>query len=58
MFGYIAIYRGKRIEVYAETKLKAQEIAAKQFKARKSYEVDVYLCERPDGSTVLQSTCI
>lgn len=58
MYGYIAMYRGKQIEVYAETKLKAQEEAARRFKARKSYEVDVYLCERPDGSTVLQSTAI
>jgi hypothetical protein len=57
-YGYIAMYRGKKLELYAETKLKAQEEAAKRFKARKAYEVDVYLCEKPDGSTVLQSTCI
>lgn len=58
MNGYIAIYKGKRFEVYAETKLQAQEKAARHFKARKQWEVDVYFCERPDGSTVLQSTCI
>lgn len=58
MNGYIAIYRGKRIEVYAESKYAAQVKAAAQFKAKKAYEVDVYFCERPDGSTVLQSTCL
>ena len=56
MYGYICIYRGKQLEVRAETKLKAQEIAAKHFKAKKQYEVDVYLCERPDGSPVVQET--
>lgn len=58
LHGYIAIYKGKQIEVYAETKLTAQEQAAKQFKAKRQYDVDVYYCERADGSTVLQSTCI
>ena len=57
MNGYIALYRGKRFEVYAETKSDAQLLAATHFKARKAHEVDVYFCERPDGSTVLQSTC-
>ena len=57
-YGYICMYKGKRLEVYAPTKLAAQQQAATKFKARKSYEVDVYLCERPDGSTVLQSTCL
>lgn len=56
MHGYIAIYKGKRLELYAESKYAAQLKAAAQFKARKSYDVDVYLCERPDGSAVLQST--
>lgn len=58
MFGYIAIYKGKRLGLYAESKYAAQLQAAAQFKARKSRDVDVYLCERPDGSAVLQSTAI
>jgi hypothetical protein len=57
MNGYIAIYKGKQIEVYAESSYQAQLEAAKQFKAKKSYDVSVYLCERADGSTVTQSTC-
>ena len=58
MFGYLAFYRGKRFEVYTDQgKYAAQTLAAAHFKARKQHEVDVYLCERPDGTTVLQSTC-
>ena len=58
MNGYIAMYRGKRLEVYAESSYAAQTKAAAMFKARKSYDVSVYLCERADGSAVTQSTCI
>jgi len=54
--GYIAMYRGKKIEVYAHTKYDAQLKAAIEFKAKKSWEVDVYLCE-VDGKEVSQSTC-
>ena len=54
--GYLAFYKGKKLEVYAETKLQAQNKAAVIFKAKKSYEVDVYLCEK-DGKEVKQSTC-
>ncbi len=43
--GYIAMYKGKKVEVMADTKLEAQQVAAAHFKARKSYEVDVYLAE-------------
>ena len=45
MNGYIAMYKGKQIEVWADTSLGAQMEAAKKFKAKKSYEVSVYLCE-------------
>jgi|15BtaG_2_1085339.scaffolds.fasta_scaffold00048_60 hypothetical protein len=43
--GYVAFYRGKQKEVYASTSYEAQQKAAKLFKARKSYEVTVGLCE-------------
>lgn len=58
MNGYIALYRGRRTEVRANSSYEAQQLAAAQFKARKTYEVSVHLCERPDGTTVTQSTCI
>jgi len=53
--GYIAMYRGKKKEVYANTSYEAQTIAAKEFKAKKSWEVSVYLCEK-GGEQVTQST--
>lgn len=46
MNGYKAFYKGKEIEVYADTSFQAQKKAAEIFKARKSYEVTVVLCER------------
>ena len=46
MNGYICFYRGKRIEVCADTTLQAQTKAAAQFKARKAYEVNVMLAEK------------
>ena len=52
--GYIAMYKGKRTEVHAETSYKAQQIAAAFFKAKKSWEVDVYLCEQ-NGKEVIHT---
>jgi len=46
MNGYIAFYKGRRAEVYADTVLAAQQKAAALFKARKSYEVTVVLAEK------------
>ena len=40
---YKAFYKGKQIEVKADTSYQAQQIAAKQFKAKKEYEVTVVL---------------
>lgn len=49
MFGYKCFYRGKTCEVRALRTLDAQEKAAKIFKAKKSYEITVMLCEKPSG---------
>ncbi len=46
MNGYKALYKGKWLEVYAETSYQAQQQAAKLFKAKKAYEVTVILCEK------------
>jgi hypothetical protein len=51
MNGYIAFYRGKKMEVHAETSYKAQQLAAAAFKAKKSWEVTVMLAEK-DGEQV------
>jgi len=53
--GYVAFYKGKRIEVYADTKYEAQLKAAKIFNAKKSYDVNVALAE-VDGKEHLNST--
>jgi hypothetical protein len=46
MNGYVCFYRTKQIDVFAETSLEAQIKAAKEFKAKKSYEVTVVLAEK------------
>jgi hypothetical protein len=56
MFTYICFYRGKKMEVRALRSFDAQEIAAKAFKARKSYEVTVVLAAKLDGEPVEHST--
>jgi hypothetical protein len=52
MFGYIAFYKGKRIEVRALRSYDAQREAAKIFKAKKSYEVTVVLAEDQVGNAI------
>ena len=51
MNGYIAFYKGRRIEVTAETSYQAQQIAAVRFRAKHSYDVTVVLAEK-DGKPV------
>lgn len=46
MNGYKAFYKGKTLEVYANSSYEAQQKAAAQFKAKKSYNVTVVLCEK------------
>ena len=46
MNGYICFYKGKKMEVYADTSYQAQEQAAKAFKAKKSYQVSTHLAEK------------
>lgn len=42
---YVAFYKGRQIEVVAETSYKAQQLAASLFRAKKSYEVTVVLAD-------------
>tara|TARA_R110000772_G_scaffold99174_2_gene198850 strand:- start:10394 stop:10570 length:177 start_codon:yes stop_codon:yes gene_type:complete len=55
MNGYKAFYRGKTLDIYADSLYNAQVKAAKEFKARKTYEVTVVLCEL-NGEQYVQST--
>ena len=49
--GYIAFFRGKKIEVEAKSSYEAQQIAAKKFGARRESDVTVMLAEK-DGQSV------
>lgn len=49
--GYIAFFRGKKIEVEAKSTYEAQQIAAKKFGARRESDVTVMLAEK-DGKPV------
>lgn len=51
---FIAIYKGKEIQVRANSAYEAQTKAAKQFNAKKSYDVSVYVVE-VDGKPVAHS---
>jgi hypothetical protein len=55
MFSYICFFKGRSIIVQALRSYDAQVIAAKKFKARKAWEVEVKLAARPDGSEVVHS---
>ena len=55
MNGYKAFYRGKTLDIYADTLYNAQVKAAKEFKAKKTYEVTVMLCE-VNGEQYVHST--
>ncbi|MFH1984767.1 MAG: hypothetical protein ABIL58_23245 [Pseudomonadota bacterium] len=46
--GYIAFYKGKRIEVFAKTSFEAQQKAAATFGAKKSYDVTVELAQKAE----------
>ena len=56
MNGYICYYKGKEIEVYANTSYEAQQEAAKRFKAKKSYQVNVVLAELGGEPVVYNGT--
>lgn len=53
--GYKAFHKGKTLDVYAETSLKARDKAALEFKTKKAYDVTVVLCEL-GGKQVVHST--
>lgn len=50
---YAAFYRGKRIFVFAPTSYAAQQQAAKRLKAKKEWQVDVYLADQPVDPAML-----
>jgi len=57
MNGYKAFYKGKSIEVEADTSYKAQLKASEIFKAKKSYQVTVIICEK-EGKQIIHNPAI
>ena len=57
MNGYKAFYKGRELDIYANSSYEAQKLATAQFRARKSYDVTVILCEL-SGSQVIQNPSI
>lgn len=57
MNGYIAFYKGKQVEVLADTSYEAQTRATKRLgvKPKNQYQVTVMLAEK-DGKQVTHST--
>jgi hypothetical protein len=53
--GYVAFYKGKKVDVKADSMYGAQKTAAKYFNAKKEYDVNVVLAE-VDGKQYVQST--
>ena len=57
MYGYVGFFKGKRLEIVTDKGIYfAQCELAKQFKAKKSYEVNVILAEK-NGETVTHTAC-
>jgi len=50
-YGYIAFYKNKKCEVYADSSYEAQQKAAKKLGAKKTYDVSVVLAEK-DGEEI------
>jgi hypothetical protein len=55
MNGYVCFYKGKRIEVYADSIFAAQQQGANLLRAKRTHEVAVVLAEK-NGETVTHST--
>lgn len=55
MNGYICFYKGKKVEILADSTYAAQKKAAEIFKAKKPFEITVMLAEK-EGNPVVHST--
>ena len=53
---YLCVYKGKRREVTALRTIDAQEAAAAHFKAKKTWQVDVYLMTKDGGKVTYATT--
>lgn len=53
--GYIAFYKSKRVEVYANTLFEAREKAVALLKPKKPHDINIMLAEK-GGAPVIHST--
>lgn len=51
--GFVAFYKGKRYEVYGKTLILARDVVQQHTKAKKAWEINIMMAERPDSSTVV-----
>lgn len=51
--GYIALYKGRRAEVWAKTSYDAHKPAVAHFGAKRSWDVTVTICETATGAPVV-----
>jgi F0F1-type ATP synthase delta subunit len=58
MHGYVCFYKGKKLEVTANSSYEAQVQSAHTFKAKKAYEVTVVLCESYGKQVTLNTASI
>ena len=52
MNGYKTFYKGITLDIYASSSYAAQLQAAKEFKAKHSYDVTVVLCEKNNEQVI------
>jgi hypothetical protein len=50
---YICLYKSRKLLIDATSSYEAQRIAAKQFNARKAWDVIVYLADEPIATSSL-----
>lgn len=55
MFTYLCFYKGRELTLQAPSSYAAQLLAAKQFKARRSYDVTVMLAANEAGEPVVHT---
>jgi hypothetical protein len=54
MNGYIAIFKGKRLEVYSDSGIYDAKCKASEIFKTKTSNIDIYLCEK-EGQQVYQT---
>lgn len=51
--GYVAFYKGKRVEVYGPTLFLAREVVKNHFKVKKPWTINIMIAEDSEGKEVI-----